>query len=69
MSEDAKQPEEKPDAEQPEEKPENAIEEILREVQDAEHRTRDSAEQRSHKGEAGEAITPNTEAQEESQGE
>ncbi|MGW3725680.1 hypothetical protein [Streptomyces sp. NPDC000851] len=61
MSEDAKQPEEKPDAEQPEENPESAIEEILREVQDA--------EQRSHRGEAGEAITPNTEAQEESQGE
>ncbi|MEU1004212.1 MULTISPECIES: hypothetical protein [Streptomyces] len=45
-----------------------ALEEVLREVEDAENRTRDSAEERRHRGEAGEAITPNTRAQEESEG-
>ncbi|GGW70943.1 hypothetical protein [Streptomyces caelestis] len=49
-------------------KPETALEEVLREIEDAENRTHDSAEQRRHRGEAGEAITPNTRAQEESQG-
>ncbi|MDQ0746262.1 hypothetical protein QF034_000493 [Streptomyces africanus] len=49
-------------------KPETALEEVLREVEDAENRTEDSAEQRRHRGEAGEAITPNTRAQEESHG-
>lgn len=48
--------------------PETALEEVLREVEDAENRTRDSAEQRRHRGEAGEAITPNPRAQEESEG-
>ncbi|MEU0757426.1 hypothetical protein [Streptomyces albogriseolus] len=48
---------------------ESALEEVLREVQDAERRTRDTDEDRRHRGEAGEAITPNTEAQEESSGE
>ncbi|MEW2615303.1 hypothetical protein AB0937_34980 [Streptomyces sp. NPDC047880] len=47
---------------------ETALEEVLREVEDAENRTRDSAEERRHRGEAGEAITPNTRAQEESEG-
>ncbi|WP_217237848.1 hypothetical protein [Streptomyces sp. AC555_RSS877] len=49
--------------------PGTAFEEVLREVEDAETRTRDSAEQRRHRGEASEAITPNTRAQEESEGE
>ncbi|MFF6953093.1 hypothetical protein ACFZAD_31200 [Streptomyces iakyrus] len=48
--------------------PETALEEVLREVEDAENRTGDSAEQRRHRGEAGEAITPNARAQEESEG-
>ncbi|MFJ8463321.1 hypothetical protein [Streptomyces swartbergensis] len=48
--------------------PETALEEVLREIEDAEKRTQGSAEQRHHRGEAGEAITPNTRAQEESQG-
>ncbi|MFI7013862.1 hypothetical protein [Streptomyces sp. NPDC050164] len=49
-------------------KPETALEEVLREIEDAENHTQDSAEQRRHRGEAAEAITPNTRAQEESQG-
>ncbi|WP_030247708.1 MULTISPECIES: hypothetical protein [unclassified Streptomyces] len=49
--------------------PETALGEVLREIEDAENRTRDTAEQRRHRGEAGEAITPNTRAQEESEGE
>ncbi|MEU3888865.1 hypothetical protein [Streptomyces sp. NPDC029041] len=47
---------------------ETALEEVLREVEDAETRTADSAEERRHRGEAGEAITPNTRAQEQSEG-
>jgi hypothetical protein len=50
------------------EKPETAVEEVLREVEEAERRTEDPAERRRHRGEAGDAITPNTEAQEESRG-
>ncbi|MFH9174736.1 hypothetical protein [Streptomyces albogriseolus] len=48
---------------------ESALEEVLREVEDAERRTQDTDEDRRHRGEAGEAITPNTQAQEESSGE
>ncbi|PAZ10146.1 hypothetical protein CLM62_42635 [Streptomyces sp. SA15] len=48
--------------------PETALEEVLREIEDAERRTGDSAEQRRHGGEAGEAITPDPDAQEESHG-
>jgi hypothetical protein len=48
--------------------PETALEEVLREIEDAEQRTGDSAEQRRRRGEASEAITPNTDAQEKSQG-
>ncbi|MYW50758.1 hypothetical protein GTY64_04605 [Streptomyces sp. SID8376] len=48
---------------------ESAVEEVLREVEEAERRTEESDEDRRHQGEAGEAITPNTQAQEESQGE
>ncbi|MER5209815.1 hypothetical protein ABT063_04280 [Streptomyces sp. NPDC002838] len=46
--------------------PETALEEVLREIEDAERRTGDSTEQRRRRGEAGEAITPNTDAQEQS---
>ncbi|MGV9455515.1 hypothetical protein [Streptomyces sp. NPDC003635] len=48
--------------------PETAREEVLKEVADAEQRTRDSAERRRRRGEAADAITPNTRAQEESEG-
>lgn len=50
-----------------EQQPETALEEALKEMSDAAHRTEDSAERR--RGEAGEAVTPNTRAQEESEGE
>jgi hypothetical protein len=49
-------------------KPETAVEEVLREVEEAERRGEDSPARRRHRGEAGEAITPNTGAQEESRG-
>ncbi|MFE9031710.1 hypothetical protein ACFYOA_36560 [Streptomyces iakyrus] len=48
--------------------PETALEEVLPEVGDAGNRTADAEEQRRHRGEAGEAITPNARAQEESEG-
>ncbi|MEU7721966.1 hypothetical protein [Streptomyces tibetensis] len=47
---------------------ETALEEVLREVENAENRIGDSAEERRHRGEAGDATTPNTRAQEESEG-
>ncbi|MFI6374147.1 hypothetical protein [Streptomyces sp. NPDC050546] len=49
--------------------PETALDEVLREIEDAENRTEDSPGQRRHRGEAGDAITPNEGAQEESEGE
>ncbi|MEV0634919.1 hypothetical protein AB0I77_08115 [Streptomyces sp. NPDC050619] len=48
--------------------PETALEEVLREVEDAETRTRESAERRRRRGEVAEAITPNRRAQDESRG-
>jgi hypothetical protein len=57
------------DSKQRTERPETAVEEALDEFADAEHRTRESEKQRRRRGEAGEAITPNTRAQEESEGE
>lgn len=48
--------------------PETAVEEVLREVEEAERRPRDAEEQRRRRGESGDAITPNTDAQEQSQG-
>ncbi|MGA4899120.1 hypothetical protein ACPCAJ_14790 [Streptomyces griseoincarnatus] len=48
---------------------ESALDEVLREVEEAERRTQESDEDRRRHGEAGEAITPNTQAQEESKGE
>lgn len=50
------------------EKPRTAAEEVLHEAEEAGRRTHDSAEQRRHRGEAGDAVTPNTQAQEESRG-
>ncbi|MFC9502423.1 hypothetical protein [Streptomyces sp. NPDC057002] len=49
--------------------PETALDEVLREIEDAENRAEDSPGQRRHRGEAGDAITPNERAQEESEGE
>ena len=57
------------DRKQPQDKPRTALDEALQEMSDAAHRTRDSAGRRRRRGEAGEAITPNTRAQEESEGE
>ena len=48
------------------ERPETALEEVLREIADAEKDVTD--EERPPRGEAAEAITPNTRAQEESRG-
>ncbi|MFF7735573.1 MULTISPECIES: hypothetical protein [unclassified Streptomyces] len=48
--------------------PETALEEVLREVEDAENRTRDSTERRRHRGEAAEAVSPNPRAQEDAEG-
>lgn len=49
--------------------PDTALEEVLREFEDAGTRPQDPDEKRGHEGEAGEAVTPNTRAQEESGGE
>ncbi|MEV7083609.1 hypothetical protein AB0N88_34510 [Streptomyces sp. NPDC093516] len=48
--------------------PETALEEALHEIEDAETRTQDSAEQRPHRGEAADATTPNAGAQEQVEG-
>ena len=52
----------------PHDRPRTALEEVLTEIEDAETRADDPAEQRRRDGEAGEAITPSTRAEEESQG-
>ncbi|MER6183710.1 hypothetical protein [Streptomyces sp. NPDC001652] len=49
-------------------RPETALEEVLREAEKAERRTSDSEEHRRRRGEAGDAVTPDTRAQEESTG-
>lgn len=49
--------------------PETALEEVRHEAEEAAHRTSDSEERRRRRGEAGDALTPNTGAQEESEGE
>ncbi|MBD0839627.1 MULTISPECIES: hypothetical protein [unclassified Streptomyces] len=51
-----------------EEPPRTAGEEVLREIREAAHRTRDSDDERRRRGEAADAVTPNTRAQEESEG-
>jgi hypothetical protein len=50
-------------------KPDTALDEVLHEFEDAEKRVRDPDEQPTQRGEAGEAITPNERAQDESAGE
>ncbi|MEV6383906.1 hypothetical protein AB0M31_31390 [Streptomyces sp. NPDC051773] len=47
-------------------KPNTALDEVLREVERAETDVTDSEGRRRHDGEAGDAITPNERAQEES---
>ncbi|MFH8798485.1 hypothetical protein ACH4F6_02615 [Streptomyces sp. NPDC017936] len=47
-------------------RPETALDEVLREVEEAERPT--DAPRTGHRGEAGDAVTPNTQAQEESRG-
>ncbi|MFJ9738498.1 hypothetical protein [Streptomyces sp. NPDC101166] len=51
-------------------RPENetALEEVMREIEEAELRSDDSPEARHHRGEAAEAITPNPDAQNRSEG-
>ncbi|CAM5593265.1 hypothetical protein [Streptomyces aurantiogriseus] len=49
-------------------RPRTALEEVMREIEDAERRADDQQAERRHNGEAGEAITPNTRAEEESRG-
>lgn len=47
-------------------RPDTATDEVLREVEVAETRVTDSEKRRHRRGEAGDAITPNEQAQEES---
>ncbi|MFF6782919.1 hypothetical protein [Streptomyces sp. NPDC012510] len=47
-------------------RPDTALDEVLREAEEAETRVTDSEKQRRRRGEAGDAITPNEQAQEES---
>ncbi|MBV7694619.1 hypothetical protein [Streptomyces sp. TRM70350] len=53
--------------EHPEERAETAHEKVLREIRDAKPRDAQSPEESPRWGEAGDAITPNTEAQERTQ--
>jgi hypothetical protein len=70
VSEDAERQEtEQRDAEENrQDRPRTALEEVMREIEEAERRTDEERESRRGRGEAGEAITPNTRAQEESHG-
>ncbi|WP_086769781.1 hypothetical protein [Streptomyces bobili] len=70
MSEDAERQEtEQRDAEENrQDRPRTALEKVMREIEEAERRTDEERESRRGRGEAGEAITPNTRAQEESHG-
>ncbi|MCF2129592.1 hypothetical protein L1I79_24655 [Strepomyces sp. STD 3.1] len=54
--------------ERDEDRPQSALEEVLREVEDAETRDPESEAERRHRGEAGDATSPNTGAQEDSMG-
>ncbi|MFJ8543962.1 hypothetical protein ACIRFH_18415 [Streptomyces sp. NPDC093586] len=54
------------DGDRDHQQPETAIEEVMREIEEAETRDPESAEERRHRGEAGDATSPNLEAQEES---
>lgn len=57
------------ESENRDEHPRTALEEVLHEAARAERRPTDPARGDERRGEAGEAITPNTRAEEESQGE
>ncbi|MBU6531285.1 hypothetical protein [Streptomyces mayonensis] len=48
--------------------PETAVEEVLREIEEARPRDAES-DQGEHRGEAGDATSPNTGAQEDAEGE
>ncbi|CAL9602228.1 hypothetical protein SUDANB58_05462 [Streptomyces sp. enrichment culture] len=48
--------------------PRTALEEVLREVEDAETRSPESEGERRHRGEAGDTVTPNVQAQEQARG-
>ncbi|MEE1833213.1 hypothetical protein [Streptomyces sp. SP17KL33] len=54
------------DKHSPDDKPGTALDEVLREAERAETDVTDSEGRRRHRGEAGDAITPNERAQEES---
>ncbi|MFJ4690523.1 hypothetical protein [Streptomyces sp. NPDC088766] len=72
MSEDAKHPGDRHEHKEQDvgkdrrDPPRTALEEVLREIEEAERRTDEERETRRGRGEAAEAITPNTQAQEES---
>ncbi|MFD4261150.1 hypothetical protein ACFWR9_26875 [Streptomyces sp. NPDC058534] len=51
------------------ERPESALDEVLREIEDAETRDPESEAERRHRGEAGDATSPNPAAQEDTEGE
>ncbi|CAL9343580.1 hypothetical protein SUDANB6_00321 [Streptomyces sp. enrichment culture] len=48
--------------------PRTALEEVLREVEDAQTRSPESEEERRHRGEAGDTVTPSAQAQEQARG-
>ncbi len=50
------------------EKPETAIDEVLREVEEAETRGPEAERKRRHRGEAGDATSPNPGAQQDAEG-
>ncbi|MDT0612601.1 hypothetical protein [Streptomyces lancefieldiae] len=56
------------DGDHTDKRPETAIDEVLREIKEAKPRDAESEEGR-HRGEAGDAISPNTGAQEDAEGE
>ncbi|MGV9646162.1 hypothetical protein ACWEGS_26850 [Streptomyces sp. NPDC004822] len=56
------------DDRQRQEHPETALEEVTEEVAEAGRRVRETPAERRRRGEAGEAVTPNQEAQEQSRG-
>lgn len=70
MSDDTHRPDPHPsDGERSDRRPtETALEEVLREIEEAELRSDDAHEERRHRGEAADATTPNTQAQENSTG-
>ena len=63
---DKRNPDDKHDKHGRSDKPDTALDEVLHEAEQAETRVTDSEKRRRHRGEAGDAITPNEPAQEES---